>query len=158
MGGLSNTGGPVGAVLSSHENRFATSDDCRLSFAPHSARAVEPVDADHAAKMAKGLELFKDRVRPVLLERCFKCHGSESVESGFDMTDRDKLLKGGDSGAVVVPHKSAESLLCKLITHEKKPFMPHEADKLPVVGNRRHRRMDRSRRALRSTTQRGEGC
>ncbi|HEY2147228.1 MAG TPA: DUF1549 domain-containing protein, partial [Pirellulales bacterium] len=56
--------------------------------------------------------------------------GGESVESWFDMTDRDKLLKGGDSGAVVVPHKSAESVLCKLITHEKKPFMPHEADKL----------------------------
>lgn len=99
-------------------------------FAPRFTRAVEPIDAGHAAKMAKGLDLFKDRVRPVLLERCFKCHGGESVESGLDMTDRDKLLKGGDSGAVVVPHKSAASLLCKLIAHEKKPFMPHEADKL----------------------------
>jgi cytochrome c553 len=95
------------------------------------AAAVEPVDAEHSAKMAAGLVLFKDRVRAVLLESCFKCHGGESVESGFDMTDRDKLLKGGDNGAVVLPHKSAESLLCKLVAHQKKPFMPHEADKLP---------------------------
>ena len=104
-----------------------------LLFALQRAHSAESVDADHAAKMAKGLDLFRDRVRAVLLERCFKCHGGESVESGFDMTDRDKLLKGGDSGAVVVVDKSSESLLCKLIAHDKKPFMPHEADKLPAT-------------------------
>src|SRR5260221_12767310 len=85
------------------------------------APAAESVDAEHGAKMAKGLDLFRDHVRLVLLERCFKCHGGESVESGFDMTDRDKLLKGGDSGAAVVANKSGESLLCKLIAHDKKP-------------------------------------
>src|SRR5947209_13790957 len=84
-------------------------------LAMRAAAAAESVDPDHAAKMAKGLDLFRDRVRPVLLERCFKCHGGESVESGFDMTDRDKLLKGGDSGAAVVVNKSSDSLLCKLI-------------------------------------------
>ena len=42
--------------------------------------------------MAKGLELFKDRVR-AKTGAVFKCHGSESVKSGFDMTDRDKLLE-----------------------------------------------------------------
>src|ERR1700693_6094378 len=104
-----------------------------LFLSVDSARGAEPLDADHSAKMGKGLDLFRDRVRPVLLERCFKCHGGQSVESGFDMTDRDKLLKGGDSGAVVAANKSSESLLCKLIAHDKKPFMPHEADKLPAT-------------------------
>jgi uncharacterized protein DUF1549/uncharacterized protein DUF1553/cytochrome c len=104
-----------------------------ILVAPLAIRAAEPVDIEHAAKMTKGLELFKDHVRPLLLERCFKCHGGESVESGFDMTDRDGLLKGGDSGTVVVANRSSESLLCKLIAHEKKPYMPHEADKLPAA-------------------------
>src|SRR5690242_94096 len=105
---------------------FRTGVIAAILLAPWAASAVEPIDAAHADKMAAGLALFKDRVRAVLLDRCFKCHGGESVESGLDITDRDKLLKGGDSGAVVVPHKSAESLLCKLVAHEKKPFMPHE--------------------------------
>jgi hypothetical protein len=112
----------VGMILFSH-----------AFVAPNAIRAAEPLDIEHADKMAKGLELFKDHVRPVLIERCFKCHGGESVESGFDMTDRGGLLKGGDSGAVVLAHRSGESLLCKLIAHDKKPYMPHEADKLPAA-------------------------
>ena len=96
------------------------------------ARADSPVAPDHAAKMAQGLELFHQQVRPLLLQNCFKCHGGESVESGFNMTDRDGLLKGGDTGVVVVVGKSHDSLLYKLITHAKKPHMPSEAPKLPA--------------------------
>jgi Protein of unknown function (DUF1549)/Protein of unknown function (DUF1553)/Planctomycete cytochrome C len=96
------------------------------------AGAAEPPDPDHAAMMAKGIELFRERVRPLLIAHCFKCHGGESIESGFDMTDRAGLLKGGDIGAVVVLNKSSESLLCKLVAHERKPYMPHEAKKLPA--------------------------
>jgi hypothetical protein len=113
---------------------FMFAMDCsKCIFAPTSGRAAEPIDVEHAAKMAKGLELFKDHVRPMLIEHCFKCHGGESVESGLDMTDREGLLKGGDSGRVVVANRSGESLLCKLIAHEKKPYMPHEADQLPAA-------------------------
>jgi hypothetical protein len=94
-------------------------------------RAADPLDADHSAKMAKGVQLFTDHVRPVLLAKCFKCHGGESVESSFDMTDRDKLLKGGDNGIVVLPGKARESLLFQQVSHQTKPHMPYEQDKLP---------------------------
>ena len=80
--------------------------------------------------MAQGLELFHQQVRPLLLQNCFKCHGGESVESGLNMTDRDGLLKGGDTGVVVVVGKSHDSLLYKLISHSQKPHMPSEAPKL----------------------------
>ena len=46
--------------------------------------AQEPVSPEHAAKMAKGLDLFKKSVRPILTGRCLKCHGGESVESELD--------------------------------------------------------------------------
>ncbi len=96
-----------------------------------SVLAADSLDADHAAKMTKGVQLFTDHVRPVLLAKCFKCHGGETVESSFDITDRDRLLKGGDDGVAVLPGKSRASLLYRLVSHQKKPHMPYEQDKLP---------------------------
>jgi mono/diheme cytochrome c family protein len=96
------------------------------------AKAETPAAPDHAAKMTAGLALFHQQVRPLLLQNCFKCHGGDSVESGFNMTDRDGLLKGGETGVVVVVGKSHESLLYKLIAHSQKPHMPSEAPKLPA--------------------------
>ena len=81
--------------------------------------------------MARGLEVFGGGVKATLKEHCVKCHGGERIESEFDLTDRDRLLKGGALGAAVVPGKSAESLLYQVVAHSEEPHMPHEADKLP---------------------------
>jgi mono/diheme cytochrome c family protein len=94
-------------------------------------QTVPPLDADHAAKMAKGLALFKAAVKPVLVERCLKCHGGKSVESEFDLSDRDSLLKGGLHGKAVEPGKSAASRLLKLVRHQQDPHMPKSGAKLP---------------------------
>ncbi|HEX3999232.1 MAG TPA: PSD1 and planctomycete cytochrome C domain-containing protein [Pirellulales bacterium] len=102
-------------------------------LAAPAARAETPVAPDHAVKMAEGLALFQTHVRPLLLQNCFKCHGGDSVEANFDMTDRDRLLKGGDSGAVVTIGKSHNSLLYKLIRHSKKPHMPQDAPQLSAA-------------------------
>lgn len=87
-------------------------------------------DPDHAAKMARGLSLFKNHVRGVLAEKCLKCHGGKETEAGFDLTDRDRLLKGGDSGPAVLPGRGQDSLLVKLLRHVKEPHMPKGAGKL----------------------------
>jgi cytochrome c553 len=88
------------------------------------------VDADHAAKMTRGQDLFKKHVRPLLLQKCFKCHGGKTVESEFDLTDRDRLVRGGTLGAAVEPGNARGSLLYKLVTHTKEPHMPHNSRKL----------------------------
>lgn len=93
------------------------------------ARA-EDLPADHAAKMAQGLDLFKRQVRPILVQHCVKCHGGEGIESELDLTDRALLLKGGLSGPAIIAGKAKESLLYKLVTHAKEPKMPFEANKL----------------------------
>ena len=105
---------------------------CRSSPADSKAPPTkEEIDKDHAAKMVKGTDIFKKHVRPVLVEKCLKCHGGRSTESGFDLSDRDRLLKGGESGPAVLPGKGKESLLYKLVAHQKEPFMPHQGRKLP---------------------------
>src|SRR5438874_1635035 len=90
----------------------------------------EPVLADHAAKMARGLELFKTQVRPLLEQNCLRCHGGKNVESEFDLNDRAGLLKGGLGGPAIIPGDSKNSLLVKLIRHAKDPHMPKTGAKL----------------------------
>jgi mono/diheme cytochrome c family protein len=92
--------------------------------------AKKDVDPDHAAKMARGLTLFKQQVRPILEQNCLRCHGGKAVESDLDLGDRDSLLKGGQHGPVVVPGKSQDSLLVKLIMHQREPHMPKVGAKL----------------------------
>lgn len=92
--------------------------------------ANTPVDKDHAEKMERGLALFKKHVRPVLIQQCVKCHGGESTESAFDLTERDKLLRGGASGKVAEPGKTKAGALYARITHAKQPGMPFRGAKL----------------------------
>ena len=88
-------------------------------------------DPQHAAKMARGLSLFKSDVRTVFVEKCLKCHGGKETESGFDLSDRDHLMKGGDAGPAVLPGRGNDSLLVKLLRHVKEPHMPKGSAKLP---------------------------
>ena len=95
------------------------------------APAADKLDPDHAAKMAKGQELFKQHVRPILVKRCLSCHGGkEEIEAGFSLVDRPGLLRGGDSGPAIIPGNAKDSLLYKLITHAKEPYMPQQSRKL----------------------------
>ena len=80
------------------------------------------------------IEFFERRVRPVLLERCVKCHGAEKQESGLRLDSREAVLRGGDSGPAAVPKKPVESLLVEAVRRTgdfkmppDKPLKPNEA-------------------------------
>src|SRR6187551_3534518 len=60
---------------------------------------------------------FENKVRPVLFQRCFSCHGEKEPKSGLRLDSRAAILKGGVRGAAVVPGKPEESLLLKVLTH-----------------------------------------
>src|SRR5258705_802075 len=72
------------------------------------------------------------QVRAIFAQHCLSCHDSKEQEGSLILETHQSLLKGGDSGAVIVPGKSAESLLVQQIEHTKKPFMPppKKGDKL----------------------------
>jgi hypothetical protein len=89
-----------------------------------SALAAEPTGAQ--------LEHFEQRIRPVLVEKCYACHNSTKLaEGGLALDDRPGLLKGGDNGPIVVPGKPAESRLLPILRHEVKDVkMPEGLGKL----------------------------
>ncbi len=86
--------------------------------------------ADQQAADPRGLDIFVTRLRELLAHRCANCHGATSVENGFDMSTRESLLAGGESGPAVVPGNSNGSLLYRLAARLQEPHMPEEGDAL----------------------------
>jgi cytochrome c553 len=84
----------------------------------------------HAVTPAE-VEFFETKVRPVLAEHCYKCHGTEKQKAELRLDSRVAILKGSDAGPVVVPGKPEESVLIKSVRHEGDSKMPEKEEKLP---------------------------
>jgi hypothetical protein len=79
------------------------------------------------AAAAEDIAFFEAKVRPLLVERCYACHSQKSGKrrGGLHLDSRSALLKGGDSGAVIVSTQPEQSLLLKVIRHaDGVPHMP----------------------------------
>lgn len=81
------------------------------------------------ARADDGVEFFEQRIRPVLVDRCYSCHSADAaskktLKGGLLLDTRKALLKGGDGGPAVVPGKPADSLLIRAIRHESIEMPP----------------------------------
>ncbi len=93
--------------------------------------SADDLPADHAAQMARSVEIFKADVRGLLVQNCLQCHGGEKTNGELDLSTREGLIKGGEQGPAIVVGKPADSRLVQLIRHDDEPHMPAEGDKLP---------------------------
>jgi hypothetical protein len=88
------------------------------------------------------IEFFEKKIRPALVEHCYKCHSesAEKIKGGLVLDTREGIRRGGDSGPAIVPGNLEESVLIQAIRYRDKDFaMPPEKDggKLPteVIGD-----------------------
>src|SRR5262245_56370232 len=79
----------------------------------------------------QAVEFFESKVRPVLAENCFTCHGPEKQKAGLRLDSRAALLKGADGEPVVVPGDPDHSALVKAVRHDGEKKMPPKG-KLPA--------------------------
>src|SRR5215831_12431930 len=63
---------------------------------------------------AASADFFESKVRPVLANNCYNCHGNSQL-GGLRLDSRDGMPKGGKSGPAIVPGKSGDSLLVRAI-------------------------------------------
>jgi cytochrome c553 len=82
---------------------------------------------------AAGVEFFETRIRPLLATTCYQCHSRESkkAKGGLLLDSPEGLLKGGDSGPLVVAGDPEKSLLLKAVRHSDNDLrMPPDGAKL----------------------------
>ena len=81
--------------------------------------------ASVGAAASEGDDVFERAVRPVLAGTCFRCHGGDRTSGGLRVDSRAALLKGGETGPVLVPGAPDDSLLIQALRyHDDAPHMP----------------------------------
>ena len=79
-----------------------------------------------------GALIYDGGVDKLLVAKCGTCHGAAAT-GGLDVTTFASLMKGGTSGAVIVPNDSANSLLVKIQGGQH--FMNLSADELKFISS-----------------------
>ncbi len=81
------------------------------------------------------VEFFENRIRPILVEHCFGCHSAaaDEIEGGLVLDNRAAMLKGGDSGALLVPGQPAQSRLAAALRYEDETLQMPPDGKLPAA-------------------------
>jgi hypothetical protein len=64
---------------------------------------------------------FESDVLPLLIERCSKCHGDERQISNLSVLTASDLMKGAQSGPVVIAGKPEESMLWERLISKQMP-------------------------------------
>jgi len=63
-------------------------------------------------------KFFETKIRPVLAESCYECHGPQKQQAGLRVDHRQFLIKGGETGSVLTPGKVDESRLWAVLQHD----------------------------------------
>ena len=64
---------------------------------------------------------FEKDVLPILQAHCTRCHGSKSRKAELNLTSREGVWQGSESGPVIVPGKVDESSLWKVLREGRMP-------------------------------------
>ena len=88
----------------------------------------EPAVVDEP-QAGDALTFFSESVEPLLKQHCLKCHSGDEPKGSLDLTTRDKLLAGGDSGAAIDVEALSDSLLVSAINYDSFEMPP--TGKLP---------------------------
>ena len=84
---------------------------------------LAPTYAVAAEPDPKAVEFFENKIRPVLVEQCLKCHSTEAekerkLRGGLKLDTRvGGWEKGGDTGPAIVPGKPNEGTLLKSLKY-----------------------------------------
>ncbi|HQX53752.1 MAG TPA: hypothetical protein PLR25_27810, partial [Planctomycetaceae bacterium] len=84
-----------------------------------------PATADEIADFpAEHVAAFESEVIEILESNCLKCHSGAEPKGGLDLTSRDAILKGGESGSAVDLAKPSESLMLHAINYDGSEMPP----------------------------------
>ena len=105
---------------------------CAAAWLVGVSAAVADVDSETKTD-PEGIEFFEAHVRPVFANHCYKCHSAEAkkLKAELYLDSKAGILKGSESGAVIVPGKAEESLLIKAVRYQVEDLEMPPDKKLP---------------------------
>src|ERR1041385_5505402 len=70
-----------------------------------------------AGAQSDDIAFFKEKIHPILEQRCFECHSHKSgkMKGGLTLDSRSGWESGGEQGAVIVSGDPEKSLLIKAV-------------------------------------------
>lgn len=92
------------------------------------------------ARADEGTDFFETKIRPVLVENCYRCHSADAQKQGklkgkLTLDTRTGIRKGGETGPAIVPGKVDDSLLLAAIRHEGFEMPPKDKLPEPVIAD-----------------------
>jgi mono/diheme cytochrome c family protein len=96
------------------------------AFAPAAAPEAETKPGESRA--ATQSPDFETDVSPIFKAKCLKCHGEKERKGELDLRTVASALKGGESGAVILPKDPEKSLLYEKVLEGEMP--PGKKDRL----------------------------
>ena len=78
--------------------------------------------------LAEDFEFYEKKIRPVLVEHCYRCHSNETGKShgGLVVDSIEAMKAGGETGAAVVPGNHRESTLWRAMNWMDDIEMPRD--------------------------------
>ena len=91
-------------------------------------------DTPAAHPKSEDFDFFEKKIRPVLVDQCYKCHSaqSEKLKGALRVDTREGLLKGGKTGPAAVPGDLEKSLLIRAIRYTDDEMLMPPKSRLPV--------------------------
>lgn len=88
---------------------------------PFPARSADPSSDDNPSPSVKSVQddaFFRQQVQPILQRRCWKCHDREHRKGDLDLTRRELVVAGGESGPAIDLVDPGQSLLLSAIRYD----------------------------------------
>ncbi|MGE0756874.1 MAG: DUF1553 domain-containing protein [Pirellulaceae bacterium] len=90
--------------------------------------AVTSVSMVGAQEQAADYKFFEDRIRPLLIQHCYDCHGPDTAEGNLRLDTRSGWERGGDRGPAIVPGDPSASLLLRAVSYRDEKLQMPPAD------------------------------
>mgnify|MGYP001329577883 FL=1 len=79
----------------------------------------------------EGISLWKNEIKPLLENNCWKCHGADKVRAELILTTREGVLKGGEVGPAVDLENPSASLMLQMVSYKDEDHQMPPIGKLP---------------------------
>jgi hypothetical protein len=83
-----------------------------------------PVLAADPKPGPEAIEFFEKKVRPVLAEECYSCHGPKKQSASLRLDRKADIVKGGENGPVVIPGEPDQSPMIQAVRQAGDLKMP----------------------------------